>query len=87
MGFGRELRVMKKKKQIDNNHTQEGIGHSHKPWGRLRANKGTGSGGNTRKHGERNGNLVIADQGQSTRHARHFDEGAQEDARPEGWIQ
>jgi hypothetical protein len=32
-------RLVKKKRQIDINHTQEGIGHGHKPEGRARANR------------------------------------------------
>jgi hypothetical protein len=42
-----------RKKQIDINHTQEGIGHGQSLRGRAWANKGTATGGGTRKHGRK----------------------------------
>jgi hypothetical protein len=42
-----------RKKQIDINHTQEGIGRGQSLRVRVWANKGTASGGGTRKHGRK----------------------------------
>jgi hypothetical protein len=48
-----------KQKQMDINHTQEGITTATSMRGRARANKRMGSGGERRKHMTQNKNLIV----------------------------